>query len=233
MPWAYPVFIALAILTGVWVARRQQGGLSLPPRQRWAVLLGAFVGGMIGAKLPYVFSDWERLKSGAAWLDGGKTLTTGLVGGYFGVELAKRAVGLAQKTGDALCVPLAAALAVGRLGCLVGRCCYGLPTALPWGVDFGDGVARHPTQAYEALFHLAAAFALAALRRRGRFPRNLVKLYIVAYLVFRFLTEWLRPEPRALLGLTLYQWAALAFLPLFLGLAWRDRVERPVPSVPA
>jgi hypothetical protein len=50
----------------------------------------------------------------------------------------------------------------------------------------------------------------------------------VGYLVFRFLTEWIRPEPRVALGLTLYQAAALAFVPLFLWLAWRDRATPPL-----
>lgn len=226
MPWTYPALVALAVLTGVLVARLQGDRLALTRRQRLALGLGAFVGGMLGAKLPFLLTDAGRLASGAAWLEGGKTLVTGLVGGYFGVEVAKRAVGVTQKTGDALCVPLAAALAVGRLSCFVAGCCHGLPTTLPWGVDFGDGVRRHPTQLYEAAFHASAALALLLLRRRGFFPRNLVKLYVAAYLVYRFLTEYLRPEPRLVLGLTLYQVAALVFLPVFLVLAWRDRPAR-------
>ena len=136
-------------MTGLVVARLQGERLPLPGRERLAIALGAFVGGMIGAKLPYVFADWAKLASGEAWLEGGKTITTGLVGGYFGVELAKKAAGITVKTGDAICVPVAAALAVGRLACLVGGCCYGVATTLPWAMDFGDGVRRHPTQLYE------------------------------------------------------------------------------------
>jgi phosphatidylglycerol:prolipoprotein diacylglycerol transferase len=225
MGWPYPVFMLAAILTGLAVSRLQGDRLHLAPRQRLAVALGAFVGGMVGAKLPYVFLDWARLVSGEAWLDAGKTITTGLVGGYFGVEVAKRAAGIRAKTGDALCVPLAAAIAVGRIACFVGGCCYGVPTSLPIGVDFGDGLHRHPTQLYEVAFHATAAVVLASLRRRGRFRTNLVKLYIVAYLVYRFATEFIRPEPRVVLGLTLYQVAALVFIPVFLVLAWRDRAQ--------
>ena len=223
MAWPYPVFMAAAFATGILVARLQGERLPLPGRQRLAIALGAFVGGMIGAKLPYVFADWAKLASGEAWIEGGKTITTGLVGGYFGVELAKKAAGITVKTGDAICVPLAAALAVGRLACLVGGCCYGVATTLPWAMDFGDGVRRHPTQLYEFVFHATSAVVLSVLRRRGLFPRNLVKLYLVAYLVFRFLTEFIRPEPRVLFGLTLYQGAAVVFVPVFLALAWQDR----------
>lgn len=111
---------------------------------------------------------------------------------------------------------------MGRLACFTGGCCYGLATSLPWGVDFGNGVRRHPTQLYEAAFHALAALGLLALRRRGRCPTNLVKLYIVAYLVFRIGTEALRPEPRLVAGLTLYQAAALLEIPVFLALALHD-----------
>jgi phosphatidylglycerol:prolipoprotein diacylglycerol transferase len=218
----YPLFMLAAVGTGLAVARAQGRTLDLSGRQRLGLALGAFVGAMLGAKLPFLFQDWDRLASGAAWLDGGKTITTGLVGGYFGVEVAKRALGLRVKTGDAFAVPVAAAVAVGRLACLAGGCCFGTPTALPWGLDFGDGVRRHPTQLYEFAFHLTAAFVLAALRRRGRFPRQLIKLYVIAYLVFRFATEAVRPEPVLALGLTVYQWAAVLFVPLFAFLWWRD-----------
>src|SRR5262245_14857978 len=109
--------MAAAVATGVVVARRQGNPLGLTGRQRLGLALGAFVGAMIGAKLPFLFRDWDRLVSGEAWLDGGKTITTGLVGGYFGVEVAKRALGLKAKTGDAFAVPVAAAVAVGRLAC--------------------------------------------------------------------------------------------------------------------
>jgi phosphatidylglycerol:prolipoprotein diacylglycerol transferase len=227
----YPVFMLAAVGTGVLVARAQGRVLDLTGRQRFGLALGAFVGAMLGAKIPFLFQDWDRLVSGAAWLDGGKTITTGLVGGYFGVEVAKHALGLRVKTGDAFAVPVAAAVAVGRLACFVGGCCFGTPTSLPWGIDFGDGVRRHPTQLYEFAFHVTAAFALAALRRRGRFPRQLIKLYILSYLVFRFATEYLRPEPVLALGLTVYQWAAVVLVPLFVWL-WRRDARTPAATTP-
>lgn len=150
----------------------------------------------------------------------------GLVGGYFGVEAAKWAMGLRIKTGDSFAAPVAAAIAVGRLACLCAPCCYGTPTELPWGVDFGDGVRRHPTQLYEFAFHATAAIFLLRWQQRGRFRGQLVKLYILAYLVFRFATEFLRPEPPGWLELSIYQWCALLTAPVFLWLWWRDRLPQ-------
>ena len=112
---------------------------------------------MIGAKLPFVLADWQGLLSGRAWFENGKTIVFGMVGGYFGVELAKALLGVRVKTGDSFAVPVAAAVAVGRLGCFAAGCCHGRSRALPWGVDFGDGLRRHPTQLYESAFHSTAA----------------------------------------------------------------------------
>jgi phosphatidylglycerol:prolipoprotein diacylglycerol transferase len=130
------------------------------------------------------------------------------------------------KTGDTFAVPVAVAVAIGRVACFVGGCCYGTPTSLPWGVVFPtarDGVPRHPTQLYEAAFHLSLAGVLFALQQRGMFRGQLIKLYILIYLAYRFITEFIRPEARLIGGvLTGYQLAALALVPLFVWLWVRD-----------
>lgn len=220
----YSLIMIAAVATGAWLSRRSQAALPITRGQRLAIGLGAFCGAMIGAKLPFVLSDWDGLLSGAAWFSDGKTILCGLVGGYFGVEIAKWIVDVTIKTGDSFAVPVAAAIGVGRLACFVGGCCYGTPTDLPWGVVFPavDSQPRHPTQLYEAAFHLSAAVALAAMQRRGMFRGQLIKVYLFAYLAYRFLTEFIRPETRLWGGLTGYQWACLALVPVFAGLWVRD-----------
>jgi len=221
---AYPFIMGTAIATGWLLSRRSQRSLALAPGEKLGIALGAFCGAMIGAKLPFVLADWPGLWSGAAWFSNGKTILCGLVGGYFGVELAKWALDIKVKTGDSFAVPVAAAVGIGRLGCFAAGCCYGTPTSLPWGVVFPevDAVPRHPTQLYEAAFHLTAAVVLAVLHRRGLFRGQLIKLYIIAYLLFRFATEFIRPEARLWAHLTGYQWAALVLTVLFTWLWYRD-----------
>lgn len=223
MNWSYPAFMAAAVATGVWVSRHTQRRLSLSRRERLGIGLGAFCGGMIGAKLPFVLLDWQGLLSGAAWFENGKTLVLGLVGGYFGVEVAKWAMRIRVKTGDGFAAPVAAAIAVGRLACFSAGCCYGTATALPWGVDFGDGIRRHPTQLYEFAFHATCAVVLLRLQARGLLRGQLIKLYILAYLCYRFATEFIRPEPMLWLELSVYQWAALALVPVFVFLWLSDQ----------
>lgn len=219
LPWTYPVIMIASVVVGAVLSRRMQATLRLTPGQRLGISLGAFCGGMIGAKLPFALADWHGLLTGRVWLENGKTIVFGLVGGYFGVEIAKFLLDVKVKTGDSFAVPVAAAVSVGRLGCFVAGCCHGTATRLPWGVDFGDGINRHPTQLYESVFHLIAAFGLAWLLRRGLLRFQLIKLYLLAYLGFRFVSEFIRPEPVLAFGLTGYQWACLGLMPVF-GLLW-------------
>ncbi len=224
----YALIMLAAVATCSLLLRRSQEKLPLAWWEKWGLGLGAFCGAMIGAKLPFVLSDWQGMLSGAAWLAHGKTILCGLVGGYLGVELAKWTLDIRTKTGDTFAAPVALAVGIGRLGCFRAGCCYGTPTTLPWGVTFptawdDPAAPRHPTQLYEAAFHVSMAALVAWLGRRGLFRGQLVKLYILAYLAYRFVTEMLRPEARVWLGLTGYQAAALALAPLFVWLWLRDR----------
>ncbi len=230
VPWYYPLIILSAPAAAVGLACRDRNALILTPRQRIGLSLGAFCGAMIGGKLPFALADWHGLLSGRVWFESGKTIVFALVGGYFGVEFMKRRLGVVVKTGDGFAVPVAAAVGIGRLGCFAAGCCHGTATSLPWGVDFGDGVRRHPTHLYECAFHISAACVLAALKRRGLFKNQLIKLYILAYLNYRFATEFIRPEPVLAFGLTGYQWAALALMPVFAALWIRDAHQPRTPA---
>src|SRR5262245_36101634 len=110
MNWTYAGLMTLAIATGAVLSRFTQSGLGLTWWERSGIGLGAFCGAMIGAKLPFVLADWDGLVSGAAWFSDGKTIMFGLVGGYFGVEIAKWALEIRVKTGDSFAAPVAAAV---------------------------------------------------------------------------------------------------------------------------
>jgi len=218
---AYAAFMALALVTALVVRRfipKPAAYTELPAWQRAVIGAAAFVGGVLGAKLPFVLTGEEGLFTGTAWLSDGKTIVAGFGGGYLAVEIAKLAIGARAKTGDTFALPLACAMAVGRWGCFFNGCCYGTPTDLPWAVTFA-GAARHPTQLYEVLFHAAVAATLFALLRRRLLPRQHLKLYLLAYCAFRFAVEFVRPEPTWAMGLSVYQWAALA-LALPLAVQW-------------
>lgn len=240
----YFIIMAASLVAG-WLARRLvseppakgSDGESIELRgwQRAVLLFGAVVGGALAAKLPYVLGDPSGAIDGTAWISDGRTITWGLVGGYFGVELAKLLASIRGKTGDGFAVPVAVSIAFGRVGCFYAGCCYGAPTELPWGVDFGDGVLRHPNQLYEVAFHLTMAGALVWIGRRGWLRFQRIKVYIIAYMLFRVVSESWRPEPVVALGMTFYQLSALAFAALFVGLFVMDarRFAQPLSGRPS
>lgn len=211
------LFYAAGYLTGlgayVALARRR----AMATSGIFAVLGAGLLGGLIGANA----AQWFATGSG------GKTVLGGVAGGYLGVVLYKRWLGIVRPTGDLFAVALCAGEAVGRWGCFVGSCCYGKGTELPWAV-WQQGAARHPTQVY---LSLACLLILGALWRFGgtRPPENaLFFLYGLLYCAARFLIEFFRDTAVLAAGLSMAQWACLAGFVFF---AVRLRSLRPRPAV--
>jgi phosphatidylglycerol:prolipoprotein diacylglycerol transferase len=106
-------------------------------------------------------------------------------------------------------------IAIGRVGCfLTGPEDHtsGTATSLPWGVNFGDGVARHPTQLYEVVFVLALG-AILWRKMRKPFPAgDVFKIFMVAYFTFRLLCDFLKPDIRIFLEMSSIQWVCLLML---------------------
>ena len=113
--------------------------------------------------------------------------------------------------------PQPSAALFGRIGCFLTGLddhTHGLPTSLPWGVDFGDGIPRHPTQLYEIGFLLLLALALRFGPRRTWPEGRRFQLFLGVYLAFRLGVDALKPTQPLAAGLGAIQWAAL------LGLIW-------------
>jgi prolipoprotein diacylglyceryltransferase len=89
---------------------------------------------------------------------------------------------------------------------------FGKPTTLPWRIDLGDGIARHPVQLYEILFLAALAALLARMRDAGAAREgDLYRVFLIAYLAWRVAVDFLKPEP-VFAGLTSIQWTCAGAL---------------------
>ena len=141
----------------------------------------------------------------------------GFLGGLFGVELTKKRLDVTASSGDLMVFPILLGLAIGRLGCFFSGMndgTYGTATTLPWGINFGNGIRRHPTNLYEILFLAALALLLWGLERRNRLADGRrFQLFLSGYLLFRLLVEFIKPTAALPgLGLTAIQWACVAGL---------------------
>jgi phosphatidylglycerol:prolipoprotein diacylglycerol transferase len=185
-----------------------------------AALMGVFVSrmGWLGARTRTPFRDpgyfialgigaiggallFGSLNMGLAgrWVLG-HSIAGAIAGGVVAVEMFKLVFGISGSTGAQFVAPLATGIAVGRLGCFFAGLpdfTYGTPTALPWGVDFGDGIARHPVQLYESA--AMVLFLIVYLREIARgsalFRTQGFYLFVGWYACQRFAWEFLKPYP--------------------------------------
>ena len=105
MNWTYASIMLAAWATGFALLLLNRQPLGASRRDLAALALGAFCGGMIGAKLPFVLADWPGFLSGKAWFQDGKTIMSGLVGGYVGAIVTEWALGIQNFACDVLAAP--------------------------------------------------------------------------------------------------------------------------------
>lgn len=179
--------------------------------------------GLAGARLYHLaespaefFADpWHLLfsTSGFAWFGA-------LIGGFIALVYLARRYKMKMLLMLDLASPAAAlGYGIGRIGCLLsGDGDYGIPTSLPWGMSFPNGLVPttqrvHPTPIYEFLAALVIAHMLWRIGRRGvgkpRPAGEVFGWYLVATGVARFLVEFIRINPRSFLGMSNAQTASV------------------------
>jgi prolipoprotein diacylglyceryltransferase len=164
--------------------------------------------------------------SGARALVPSHSVAGALAGGILGVELWKWRRGIRGSTGGAFVAPLCAGIVLGRLGCLFAGLpdhTFGTPAAVPWAVDLGDGVGRHPVQLYESLAMSLFLAAYLQARTRGRHwaQAHAFHAMITVYAAQRFAWEFLKPYPTVLGPLNVFHLLMLGLIAY--GLTWWRR----------
>jgi phosphatidylglycerol:prolipoprotein diacylglycerol transferase len=213
----------------------------------WDIVIWAVIGGLLGAKLWYfaLYPDVRHLfsRSGLVWYGG-------LLGGAIAVTFNSWRVKVPIRfTMDLAAPALAVGYALGRVGCFLVQDDYGIPTSLPWGMKFPEGLppttpanlaawgiavppdaspfealAVHPTQLYEVALMLGVFALLWKFRAHRRAAGWLFGLYLVCAASERFLIEFLRAkDDRVLSGFTIAQ--AMSVVAIGVGVlamaAWR------------
>jgi phosphatidylglycerol---prolipoprotein diacylglyceryl transferase len=204
---SYGFFLALAFIVGMgisyWYLRRK----FLDAYVVFELVLGAAIGGIIGARLFYVIGHWSEFSSQwweafKFWNVQGLVFYGGLIFGILGaiivIKLRGLSIGVVLDSGG---LALPASLAVARVGCFLNGCCYGKSTSLPWGVTFPLSTQRtmgmpvnpvHPTQIYELIMDLAILIILLSVYKKFRFRGEIMIAFIMLYAVARFINEFFR-----------------------------------------
>ncbi len=212
----HPLFETLAYMLSFRLALRNFRRDTIQTTQRTSIMVGGMLGALVGAKLLALLQHlnlvWGDVNAFASLVMQGKTVVGGLLGAIVGVEVTKSYIGVKQSTGDAFVLPLILGTIVGRVGCFLtglSDLTCGTATNLPWGVDFGDGIPRHPTQLYEIIFLFVL---LIVIQLRSRYRTNsgdAFKFYTIGYLSFRLLVDFIKPDFYPILGLSAIQIACL------------------------
>lgn len=229
-PLLHTVFESLAYVCGyaLYTRDRARRRDTLNDEQRWSVIAAAAIGALVGSRALGVLEQAPRVHITLAMTllpGGGKTIVGGLLGGWLAVELVKKVQGIRSRTGDLFAVPLCIGIATGRIGCLLAGLAddtYGTPTSLPWAVDFGDGIGRHPTQAYEFVFLLVLAGVLRRLGSRPHREGMLFRVFLIAYLGWRLMIDFIKPQP-LVAGMNWIQWACAAGIVVLLATSFQHR----------
>lgn len=188
--------------------RRKHGPDGLLALHHYAVVIGALLGAAAGNKL----AGWIDLPTQTlAQALAGQSVIGALLGGWIGVELGKRCVGLGARTGDDFVQPILLGLGIGRIGCLLAGLhdgTYGNPTSLPWGMDLGDGIPRHPTALYECLLAFLALWSWPSWSRHfSGTPGRAFRVFMLGYVLWRLGIDGLKPVPFPYpLGMSGLQW---------------------------
>lgn len=225
------IFEWLAIFAGVqtyrWIKRRKGAG-KITEGKSFYVALGCILGAAIGNKLVFVIEE-PQLWAQQGWmmLVQGQSIVGGLLGGLLGVEIAKKIIGETKSTGDDFVFPLIVGMVVGRIGCFLSGLhdgTFGNVTSLPWGIDFGDGVYRHPTQLYDMVAVSLVGLLLWFNRNTLSTQQGLsFKIYLASYLFWRFLVDGIKPVPyEYAFGLSGIQWVCLIALCFYLPIVLRQ-----------
>lgn len=258
---SFGVMMALAFLAAYQVSRSEFDRMGKDPELAADLLLGALIGGIVGAKLYYVFLNWDLTVQdplGMLFSRAGLVWYGGLIGGTIGVIMMTRRRGeRILPVGDALAPAAALGYAIGRLGCFLVGDDYGRPTDSWVGIAFPDGAPPstagnlregfgvsipdsipdsavlevHPTQLYEVGLSLLIFAVL--WRLRGERPvGRIFALWLVLAGLERFAVEFFRAKDDRFFGaLTLAQLFSIGLVAI--GFWLMNRGAPTVPDAPA
>jgi phosphatidylglycerol---prolipoprotein diacylglyceryl transferase len=223
---SYAFFVLLGLVVGLivyYILAKKDKKLN---ENSFYILITGIVCGTLGAKIPIWIINFSLIVTNFPdinYLLSGRTITGGLIGGTLGVMYIKKKLKIKEKKGNLFAPGIAIGITIGRIGCFLAGCCYGIQTSLPFGVNFGDGILRHPTQIYEAIFMFFMFFFLLYKKKSAK-PGQLFFILMNSYFTFRFFEEFIR-EGNSYLGFTVFQFICIGGL-IFINLNFLKKIHK-------
>ncbi|MGV0919635.1 prolipoprotein diacylglyceryl transferase [Empedobacter falsenii] len=191
---------------------RKRNKSSLTTIQSFSIIIGALIGALLGSKIIGTLENPQALldaKNQFLYFWTSNTIVGGLTFGLIGVEITKKIIGRKESTGDLIVFPLILAMIIGRIGCFltgIYEQTYGIETTSIFGMNLGDGLMRHPVSLYEIVYLLLLWIVLKIIQKKYIYPSGyLFQVFMLAYFLFRFCLDFIKPIHPLFLGLSSIQ----------------------------
>ena len=244
----YGIFVVAGFMAGLWTASRRALLRQIHPDTIFDLGPWLLLGAIVGARACFVITYWQEEFAGRPLYEifmvqrGGIVYYGGLIGASVACIIFARIRKLPLwRLADVLAPSVALGSFFGRWGCLMNGCCYGLPTKMPWGIQFPVGHETypnyvHPTEIYDSLLNLGLYGFLAWVFRRRKFDGFVFGLYLICYAILRSFVELFRgdygPE-HYWHGMTPAQLVSIGTIIAGLLLLWIQSRRAPPPSISA
>ncbi|HEX76232.1 MAG TPA: prolipoprotein diacylglyceryl transferase [Dehalococcoidia bacterium] len=218
----YGIMVVLAVVAIIIIALLEARRVGISEEHVYSVGLWAILGGIIVSRLVHVIDKWDYYMAHPRHIIGFEGLT--VYGAVIGAMLAVLIYAWVKKLsfwrlGDVIAPGAILGQAIGRIGCIINGCCYGLPTSLPWAVVYAHpssyappGVPVHPTQIYHLLWNLAAFAVIWQLRTQLKPQGSLFLTYLALYAIGDLSIRFVRPGEPFLFGIQQAQLIGIAIL---------------------
>ena len=236
---SYGFMLMLAFYSCYYLLNKDLKNQGHKPSLAGDIIFAAAVGGIVGSRVYFILENFEEFIAdpvGMIFSGGGLVFLGGLIGGLLAVTYVINKNQLSWFiVADHVAPLLILGYAIGRIGCLLVGDDYGLPTHLPWGIEFPNGIPPsayrvfqtqypwvdisnftpgvlkvHPTQIYETLLGFGIFYYLFSKRKFVRVPGSLFFSYLILAGLERFFIEFLRINQKYFIGLSGAQLISLA-----------------------
>ncbi|MFH1361594.1 MAG: prolipoprotein diacylglyceryl transferase [bacterium] len=223
---SYGLMVALGYLVGILLILFYAKREGIPPETILDLAIWVIISGVVGARLFYVLGQWGEYRNNPLEIftiqKGGLVFLGGFLANLLVLLVGTKLKKISWlKLFDAIAPGAAMGIAIGRIGCFLNGCCFGLPTQLPWGIKFPFGSLAysyyphdhiHPTQLYSSLAMLLVLLIIVfVIYPRKKYDGFVFYWWLIGYSLYRFSVEFLRYSPMHWLSLTPSQWIVIAF----------------------
>lgn len=249
--YTYGFMLMLAFVIGAfWLIR--EGRIRKPLIEADTILdifVFIIIGSIIGARFIYILTQWsdyfgpdipvtESIRRVIQITEGGLSIHGGIFGALIFGAIYIKAKGMEfWDTVDFFMPALALGIAIGRIGCFLNGCCYGIACEpnFPMGVKFPNAAtwesrgyptdlaqlydagqaalgtaARHPAQLYEAAGAFALFIYLMNFRHNRVFKGHVFLMFVIGYSALRFWVEMFRfGDPADAKGSAIILWNSI------------------------